>query len=349
MNKFIDFYNYTQPLIKDYVENFNKSILAENNNFIKDNLEVFAKLNTSGKMIRGTLIALGYKFNSKEINYSIPLASAYETFETSILVHDDIIDNDDLRRGLMTINSYNKENYKNIKKNEQFANSIALCIGDYGLYKANSLIVENYANNNNFSKLFNLYNNIVINTIRGEIIDVALPFLEQNNLFQGSLEKEIMNIYELKTAFYSIVGPLMLGMLLGGCSEEQINDIKNFSMPLGIAFQMQDDYLGIFSNNTKLGKTVGSDVKEFKQTLLYSYTKNTRYYDSLLKHYGKKNHDLAKVQEIFIKCGAKDYIITKMNNLYKESLNILNQIKWLEDEDKNILKDLIIYLQTRDK
>lgn len=349
MNKFIAFYNNIQPKIKDALEDFNKEILCEDDNTIKDNLEVFAKLNANGKMIRGTLIALGYKFNNTDIEASIPLACAYEIFETSILVHDDIIDNDDLRRGCRTIHSYNKNKYKDIKDNEHFANSIAICIGDYGLYKANNLIVDNYANKKNFNKLFSLYNNIVIDTIRGEIIDVSLPFEEQNNIFKGNLEDSIMNIYKLKTAYYSIVGPLMLGMTLGDLTNEQINDIKEFSLPLGIAFQMQDDYLGIFSSDAKLGKNVGSDIKEFKQTLLYSYTKNTCYYPELLKYYGQNNYDLTKVQNIFIESGAKDYIVAKMNELYEESLTKLKQITWLKEEDKIILKDLVLYLRDRDK
>ena len=349
MNKFIEYYKTIQPKIKEALNNFNQEILKEENSTIKDNLEVFAKLNESGKMVRGTLITLGYKFNKSDIDLSIPLASAYEIFETSILVHDDIIDNDDLRRGCQAIHSYNKDKYKTINNNEHLSNSIALCIGDYGLYKANNLIVDNYANKKNFKKLFNLYNETIINTIRGEIIDVALPFLEQNNIYKGNLEESIMNIYTLKTAYYSIVGPLILGMTLSDANDKQINDIKDFALPLGIVFQMQDDYLGIFSSDTKLGKTVGSDIKEFKQTLLYSYTKNTSYYDELLKHYGKNNYDLKSVQEIFIKCGAKDYIVAKMNELYEESLDKLEQIKWLKKEDKTILKDLVLYLKERDK
>ena len=347
MNKFISFYNEIKPMIKEALINFNNEILKEDNKTIKDNLEVFANLNDSGKMIRGTLITLGYSFNNKNIEYAIPLSCAYEIFETAILVHDDIIDNDILRRDKETVNAYNKNKYKDLNNNNHLANSVALCIGDYGLYEANDLIIDAYKNDINLAKILKKYNDIVINTIRGEIIDVVTPFEEINNIFNDNLENTIMDIYKLKTSIYTLVGPLTLGMILGNNSDKEIDDIKRFSLPLGIAFQIQDDILGIYSD--EMGKVIGSDIKEFKQTLLYAYTKNTKYYPLLLKHYGKDDYDINKVREIFTNSGAKEYCLNKMNDLYLESRKILDSIDWLDNDKKEILNDLIDFLNNRKK
>ena len=351
MNSFNNFYDVTKPLIQKSIKSFNDSILIEILDLIKDNLKIFAKLNESGKMIRGVLVCLGYKLNNDKIDYSIPLATAYEVFETSILVHDDIIDNDNLRRGQQTIPYYNKLKYKNISNKDHFSNSIGICIGDYGLFKSNEIIIDNYSNDNQFKKILSTYNNIIIDTIRGETLDVIIPFKEKNKLNNKNLKLEdsILEIYKLKTAYYTLVGPLTLGMILGKNTNEEIDDIKNFALPLGIAFQIQDDLLGIYSDNKKIGKTVGSDIKEFKQTLLYSYTKQTKYYDELLKYYGKEKSSINEVKKIFDKCGAKEYCIDKMNQLYNKSLNILKEITWLRKEDKEILNDLVLYLKNRTK
>ena len=349
MNEFSTFYKNIKPLIEKSINIFNYDILSESNNIIKDNLKVFTELNNSGKMIRGVLISLGYSFNNKDIEYSIPLSTAYEVFETSILIHDDIIDNDNLRRGKQTVHYYNKVKYKDFKNSEHNSNSIGICIGDFGLYKANEIIINNYLNDPILGKIISTYNNIVINTIKGEILDVIVPYEEKNKIFNNNLEENIIEIYKLKTAYYTLVGPLTLGMILGNNNENEIKDIQNFAFPLGVAFQIQDDLLGIYSTNDNIGKNVGSDIKEFKQTLLYSYTKQTKYYNELLKYYGNENININEVKSIFDKCGAKKYCIDKMNQLYNESLNILNEITWLKKEDKEILNDLVLYLKNRKK
>ena len=348
MNKFIEFYQIVKPKIKKEILNFNNDIEKEKNSIIKDNIEAFCLLNESGKMVRGTLAVLGYYFFNDDFTNALPLACAYEVFETSILIHDDIIDNDLLRRNQKTITAYNNDKYGKFKNNH-LAESIAICMGDYGIHKANDIIINHYGNDKNFSKLFKTYNDIVIDTIRGELIDVITPFEEKHNLFKEDVEKNVMDIYTLKTAWYSIVGPIILGMILANSKDNMLNEIIDFALPLGIAFQIQDDLLGIYAESQTIGKKAGNDIREFKQTLLYAYTKNTSYYKELLKEYGNENYDLDKVRDIFTQCGAKDYCLKKMDELYNESISKLNNIKWLNDSNKEILYDLIEYLKNREK
>lgn len=349
MSKFKEFYIEQKSKIEKAINKFNKEILKEENKTINDNLKVYSELNSSGKMIRGTLIQLGYKLNNDNLDYSIPLATAYEIFETSILVHDDIIDNDNFRRGKETVHSYNENKYKNLSDNNHLSKAIALCIGDYGLFKSNKLIIDNYKNDNNFSKILNKYNDIVIDTIRGEIIDVVTPYEEKNKIFKGNIEDTTMDIYRLKTSYYTLVGPMALGMILGNSNESEIADIEEFTLPLGIAFQIQDDILGIFSTNETLGKPIGSDIREFKQTLLYAHIKETSYYEELLKYYGKEDFDVEKVKQLFIDSKSLEYCENKMNELYEKSLNKLKNISWLKEEDKDLLHDLVIFLKSRKK
>lgn len=350
MNEFIDFYKEVSPKLKKELIKYNNDILNEENKTIRENMRIFGELNESGKMVRGSLILLGYKLaNKSDLKFALPLACAYEILETAILVHDDIIDKDDLRRGKQTIHAYNKEKYKDFDDNIHLSNSIALCVGDYGIYSTNQILVNKYSTNKNFKKLFTYYNETILNTIRGEIIDVITPYEEKNHILKDDLEYNIMETYKLKTSYYSIVGPLVMGMILGGLPSKKQEEIEKFALPLGIAFQIQDDYLGIYSKSDKIGKTVGSDVKEFKQTLLYYYTKGTKYYNELLQHYGKDKYDIKRVQEIFELSGSKEKVSVMMNKLYEESLYYLNKIAWLKQEDKNILMGLINYLKNREK
>ena len=145
-NRFIKYYNNTKINLAKYIDQFNDELLNENSIIIKDNLKQFANLNSDGKLIRGVLVNLGYKIIKEESDYSYPLALAFEVFQTSILVHDDIIDNDDLRRGKTTIHAYNYDKYYKLtksSKSKELSNNLAICIGDLGFYKANYIISNN--------------------------------------------------------------------------------------------------------------------------------------------------------------------------------------------------------------
>lgn len=353
---FKDYYRGITLELDKVINDYNSDLIKNKTGYLKKNLEFFTNLNSNGKMIRGFLINFGYKISSsKNSNYSMPLALAYEIFQTSILIHDDVIDNDNFRRGKETISYANYKNYSNYNKEEakKTSDSIAICTGDYGFYEANQVIVKNYRNDSNLSDILSYFNDIVLKTINGELIDVVLTFECKNNIFNiDNLEKNIIDTYKLKTAYYTIIGPLCLGMILGGISSERIDDITKFGEKIGIAFQIQDDILGIYGNN--IGKVVGSDIKEFKQTILYSYLtrKSNEYMGELLKYYGKTDimvEDIDSVKKIFKDSGAYDYAYNYMNNLYDEGLNMLNNFSWMSREDKDILKGFVIYLKERNK
>lgn len=352
-NKFLDYYKKESIELNIYINEFNNELVKEENNFIRENLELFKNLNTDGKLIRGTLVNLGYKIAKEDSKYSYPLACAFEIFQTSILIHDDIIDHDDLRRGKKTIHSYNGEKYYNITKQDlsyTLGNNIAICMGDLGFYEANKIIAKNYKDNSNLGEIINYFSDIVIKTIKGELLDVITPFIEENRIDNSNLEETIYQIYKLKTAYYTIVGPLSLGLILGGIEENKIKEVEEFGINLGVAFQLQDDLLGIYGDN--IGKVVGSDIKEFKTTLLYAITKNnSNLYNELLDYYGKEV-DIAsveKVRDIFISSGAKSQVEELINKMYTKSIENIKNINWINKEDKEILIGLVEYLKSRKK
>lgn len=347
----LEFFIYYISSKKDIVNDINKvnkSFILKDNKIVNDAINKFIKMNSDGKCIRGCLTTLGYKL-LKDDDYALRLASAYETFETAILIHDDIIDNAKIRRGKTTIheeykNDFNKYNIDNTPE------SLALCIGDLGFYYTNNIIIDKYKKDKNLPELLKYYNDIVINTIKGEILDVYLPFVEKNDKKHKLSHEDIFEIYKLKTSIYTIVGPFILGMILSG--NKDIKKYEEVLEPLGIAFQIKDDILGIFSKKEILGKSVYSDIEEFKQTILYSYIKieKPEYLDKLLKYYGNNisETDLNKVKDILNESGALEYANNKMNELFfisKHNINSLN----IKEEVKNILLGFITYLEIREK
>lgn len=352
IEKFKNYYQEEKQKINQKINNYNDKLVLEDNPLIKENLEYFSNLNTNGKLVRGVLTNLGYYLLKDNRDYSNDLALAYEVFQTAILVHDDIIDQDDKRRGVNTIHYENFNKYKTYNEVDakHLGNSIAICIGNYGLYETIKIISTSYKDDPNLSKVLNNFIDTALNTIKGEIIDVVLPVEAKNEKVNNDLlEESIMNIYRLKTAYYTIIGPLSVGLLLAGADNKKIEDITNFGEKVGIAFQIQDDILGIYSD--EMGKVIGSDIKEFKQTILYSHISKTKYIDELNKYYGKdiSEESISKVRSLFKESGSYSYAIDTMNKFYDEGINNLNNIDWIDEDKKNILIGFVEYLRNRNK
>ncbi len=354
IEKFIDYYKKEKKKLDQKLSFYNEKLIIEENPYIQKNLTYFKELNSDGKLVRGTLVNLGYSLEKENQEVSDDLALAYEIFQTAILVHDDIIDKDEIRRNKKTIHFQNYEEYKSHlseKEAMDVSNAIALCMGDYGLYSANKTISDSYQDNPNLGKVLSYFNDIVLKTIKGELLDVILPTKsKEGEMNPELLEKSIIDIYRYKTAYYTIIGPIVCGMLLAGSSPEKIKDIEKFGEEVGIAFQIQDDILGIYSTET--GKVKGSDIKEFKQTILYSNILKTTYKEEFLKYYGTESlteEVIQKIQDILMQSNVDQLALDEMNKRYDNSLKILEDISWIDYEKKELLKGFIEYLRMRNK
>ena len=371
---FSAFYSDSLNRLTKKTNAYNKVMRKEPNPIIRPFREDLADLNTGGKMLRGMLVNLGYQIavhmngeaacNAAE---SDMLALAFEIFQTGVLVHDDIIDNAGTRRGKITVHRryehrLNVRETKMVAAGEKpgnLAKSAAICVGDLGIYYANKQIVDNYAQNEHLAALIGYFDDIVLQTIRGELLDVVLPYEIQDDKYSPEekkklLEKSIWDIYYLKTAGYSVIGPLHLGMILGGADEKQMKSLDRVAEDIGIAYQIMDDILGVFADPEKLGKDVGSDITEFKQTILYMYvcTMKPEYEEELLQVYGKKrisDAELDEVQRIFRESGALAYAQEMLGDCFERAEKRLARIKGMSREDKAILRGFITYCKGRRK
>lgn len=354
--EFYLFYYKEKKAFEKEIIKYNKKLLdKENNNIIDEAINEFININRGGKYLRASLISLGYRiFNKNEDKNYIPLSIAYETFQTSILIHDDIIDNASKRRGMDTIpSSYMKKISKNNKKGNDVANSLGICIGDLGFYYANQIILNSYKNNKNLYNILKYYNEIVVKTIKGEIIDVKLPFDMQYGNLTKCNENDIIQIYKLKTSWYTIIGPFCLGCLLAGVNYNQLKKYEKILEKIGIAFQIKDDIIGIYGDSSYIGKSTNSDISEYKQTILYSYVcnQNNSYLENLNKYYGKQNltkSDCEQVKKIFLESNALTYANEVMDNLFCESIKEIENLN-MKPENKDILLGFINYLKIRKK
>lgn len=342
--------NFTQ-FLKSNSKILNQSLKKILSKWVKDqsNLDpnlsalakAFKKVNFGGKFIRGTLVLLGYQLTSKKENPEIyKIASSIEILHSSILAHDDIIDNSEIRRGMDSL-------YKSLG-GDHYGISQAICLADSGFFLSFNLI-----SNSNFDptlkiEAIKLLSQIMIETSSGEMLDSLLPNIKKYN------ETASLNIAFLKTARYSLSSPLLLGALLAGANQEFLNSLSKIGDNLGIAFQLQDDLIGVFGDTVEIGKSTKSDILEGKATLLISHALRSATPEQkkiLNKLYGNPNlssQQIAEVKQIFLKTASIDFINTKKLEYETVADKLISKFK-VSQEKRKILKTLAEYLIRREK
>lgn len=374
LEAFRKFYEETYKRLDKKTHAYNRSLKKDDNPIIRPFMEDLADLNQGGKMLRGMLVVFGYQIarhargaSDIDLPISDALAQTFEMFQTGVLVHDDVIDNAAQRRGKITVHRRYEHRLdvrdirmvSGIEKPQEIAKSVGICVGDLGIYYANKLLADSYGSDPALGQLISYFDDIVIQTIRGELLDVVLPYeIQDPGIGEEEraklLEKSIYDIYFLKTAGYSVIGPLHLGMILGGAEPKEMAALDRCARDIGIAYQIMDDILGVFADPKILGKDVGSDVAEYKQTILYMYVRTMKpeFAEELLQYYGKKHvtsRDIEQVQRIFEESGALAYARSVLADHFESAERKISRMKFMDAEDKKILRGFISYCKGRRK
>ncbi|MGL4392057.1 MAG: polyprenyl synthetase family protein [Fusobacteriaceae bacterium] len=318
-----------------------------------------------GKLLRSVLVCLGYEMfaknfekeernkKEKEVSGIFFPSIAYEVFQTSILFHDDIIDNGEMRRGKKTIHKilekiYSEEREKKLEESVHKSKAITICLGDYGLVLTTNLILNSKFDDAIKIKALKRFCKDLNDTVMGEIFDIELS---EPLISEKITEEEIFKLAYYKTSKYTISGPLCFGAIFGGAEENILKILSDFGDNIGISFQIHDDIMGIFGERT--GKTKNSDIKEGKMTILFYHAfKNSDEKNKkiLLELYGKKNiseKEVNIIKNIFEKTGSLEYA-TQSQNKYRDKalkfLEDLNNEPSIKESMKNILQDFSRYV-----
>jgi len=218
-----------------------------------------------GKRIRPVLFIIGYAgFTKKAASGLYTCALSFELLHDFTLIHDDIIDKSDLRRGkpsVHTILNTFLHPYKKIKFSGQ---DLALVIGDI-LYaiaiQAFLCIRENTGRKEQALKKFI---ETAIYTGAGEFGELIYGIEDIEKI----TKQDIYRIYDFKTAYYSFAAPLITGATLAGARPEQVERLSQYGVYLGRAFQIKDDIAGMFGDEAAIGKSILADLQEAKKTIL---------------------------------------------------------------------------------
>ena len=244
----------------------------------------------SGKRLRSRLAYWGWRaatwqgdpsrdFTEENLDRSIvSLGAALEIFHTALLVHDDIIDNSDSRRGKPSAHRrfadlHTERQWEGVAKD--FGTASAILLGDILLSLAddgflgcaNDLTRENQSNFR--GELRNMKTSVTV----GQYLDLLDGNVWRTIPISESLERA-KKVAVYKTAKYSVEHPLVLGAILGSGTAETVSALRAFALPLGFAFQLRDDLLGVFGDESQTGKPSGGDLIEGKRTVLLAIARS---------------------------------------------------------------------------
>ena len=235
-----------------------------------DMLARFVPFCLKGKMIRGGLLVLGWEMNASRRSPPprevLQAAAAIEVLHSSLLIHDDIMDNDRLRRGERTIFAQYEQAGRRARASDpaSFGRSMGTCAGDAGYFLACEALARLSMDPHRKASLISL--------ISRELTYVAVAQM-QDLAFAASprvpSREDVLALYLYKTARYTFSLPLMAGALMAGASAAVQRRLSDLGERLGVIFQVRDDEMGIFGSERQTGKPVGSDIREGKKTLLY--------------------------------------------------------------------------------
>lgn len=346
-----------KQLIDEDIKSYSKSVQKTTLQLYGSNARVATDayldiLARGGKRIRGALVMLGYEMSGgQDQKMILQAARAVEMMHAYILIIDDIQDRSPTRRGGPTAH-YSLADYHRKHQladgPEHFGVAIALNAALGGAHAAQMILANLEAPEGLRIKVLSIMNSTMLITAHGQTNDII------NEVVHTVTKEDIDRVLEWKTAYYTLLNPLHVGMVLAGAESDVTNAITGYALNAGRAFQISDDILGTFGTEFESGKSPMDDIKEGKRTYLTMYAlehapradKN-----SLIQMLG--NHKLTQTEfalckDILTECGALAYARSEAERCVNIAIEQLDKEagRWSK-EGVNFLRDLAKYLLVR--
>jgi len=293
-------------------------------------------LSIGGKRVRPVCVLMGNELFDDIDPDAYEVAAAIELFHNFSLIHDDIMDKAPLRRGMETVHI-------------KYGDSTALLAGDVMLVVAYDYI--NKIKPIHLQKIISIFNKTAKEVCEGQQLDMDFEKIESVSFEQYE------RMITLKTSVL-LAASLQMGAILGGAGGSNQQHLYEFGKNLGIAFQVQDDYLDAFGDPEKFGKQPGGDIIVNKKTFLMIHAMDVasaeqkKMLGELTKHVpveeAAKVNKVNKVLQIFKDCRVDEWAAELKEKYYKEAMKHLDEIAVLSSR-KTELEVLAKYLLQRDK
>ncbi|MCC6485328.1 MAG: polyprenyl synthetase family protein [Armatimonadetes bacterium] len=320
--------------------------------FLESLLEFAAR---SGKRLRPFLVYSGFRSvaGAHVVGTAegvLPLAAAAEMLHVFALAHDDVMDQSELRRGMPTLHcAWARQHEAQSWRGDpnQFGASVAILLGDLALVLADACLEETAVLDRYVRAARSVWQTMREEVIEGQILDVAA-----SQLGTPASEDQIRTILSLKSGKYTMERPLHLGASAAGANAGLLEVFTRFGVPLGQAFQIQDDILDLFGDPQITGKPAAADLKEGKSTLLVSHAyENSSVQDrqTLMDAWGNPQATVPQVvaaREVIERSGALDYACSQAQAFADEARSVIS-VAPVPEESRAILLGLTSFVLDR--
>lgn len=288
--------------------------------------EALERTSRGGSRSRPRLVLLAYSgLGGTAATEATGVAAAFELLHNALLVHDDVIDRDLLRRGSPNVAA----TYRNAALQrgaspvaaDHAGACAAILAGDLALAGVYQVIRSLPISEALHRELHCVVDQAIFASVGGELFDI------ESSLGQDMPPlEEILNTARHKTSAYSFEAPLHAGAILAGAPEQARSALASFGRFAGIAYQIADDVLGVFGEQSQTGKSRWGDLREGKRTILLSYAATQPQWDSVAGLIGTPQmtaSEAEKIRAMLIACGAKDYAIASAVQHAEKALGCL--------------------------
>ena len=288
-------------------------------------------LMAGGKRLRPAFAYWGWRgAGGADSDAAVSAATALEFLQACALIHDDVMDGSDTRRGLPATHRFFESLHREgawLGSAENFGAGAAILAGDLCLSWADELLFTSDFDHESLVRAKRVYDVMRTELMAGQYLDL----LEQSRA--SADVSRIRNVIRYKSAKYTIERPLHMGAALAGANESIMQSLSDYGLPLGEAFQLRDDVLGVFGAAEKTGKPVGDDLREGKRTVLVALTRESlptsvaQLFDDLLAERDLTEAQISHLQQTIADSGALGKTQLMIEELGAQSLEVLHQIE----------------------
>jgi len=342
-----EFSPFLKATVHDHIQVFTKTTQDA---FLGEAVEHISMLVGGGKRLRPYLSSIGYVAGGgQDRALMMRFGVALELFHVFCLIHDDIIDKAATRRNVATIEAFVQDHLRAQARRgdlSHLAKSHAILLGDLVFSWASRHMCATALLSPLPQTVLDEYYGMVDEVVAGQMIDVDTMTRDEHD--EGLLERKMY----LKTAGYSFVRPLCLGLRLSGnATEKSLAEMTAIGTPMGLAFQLQDDVFDITSSVDVLGKPILSDIRDGQQTFLTAFvaqhgTPQEKLLLERVMHGFGSDEDIRALRETLVTNGAVARAQFRMNELWESARDAINHATF-PHEIQEALHTLVVGLQSR--
>ena len=320
-------------------------------------VDAVVRLIAGGKRLRAGFLYWGYRASGRpDSDALVRLAAAMEFFQAAALLHDDVMDGSDTRRGMPAAHRAFGALHADsgwAGDSDRFGESAAILAGDLCLQWSDELYATSGLPSADLDRGRRTFDTMRTQLMGGQYLDLLESARGWDRLDTAGRIDSARNVIRYKSAKYTIEHPLLIGAAVGGVDAADMAHLSEYGLALGEAFQLRDDVLGVFGDPTTTGKPAGDDLREGKRTVLVALTLQAGDADQtglFEKLFGQPDLDaegVAQLRGLIADTGVVEQVETMIAALAARARAALDQAPALDRQAVEVLGSLVAATTSR--